>query len=102
MPATAARGQSPVSPRNPTGKLYAKQQAEAAKRKEILANPEKLAKASWHEGFDTGHRVGYEKGQDDAVSVLLSMSEDELLATRAEFLAEFGPAEDVEPGTEAV
>jgi hypothetical protein len=90
MPATAARGQAPVSPRDPTGLIYTRQLAEAARRKAIQADPEKYRKIAWREGFDAGHREGHAGGMDDAVTALLSMSETELLARRTEYQAEFG------------
>jgi hypothetical protein len=84
---------SRVSPRNITGRTYADQHADAQARKAAEAQVLEIPRIK-HDAFTKGHAAGYKAGlldgQDVAVEALLSLSEEELLAKRAEYIAEFG------------
>jgi hypothetical protein len=77
------RGTGPLRPGDLTQKLAREAQAKAA-AKQIDVNDVRSA------AFAKGYESGVTAGLDAAARALLSLPEDELLARRREFLAEFG------------
>jgi flagellar biosynthesis/type III secretory pathway protein FliH len=98
MPTTTSslagdRNRRSRNPRDLTGREYQRLHAQEAAKREAAAenvNIHAVKRDAFTSGHAAGYEAGVEAGLDAATEALLSLSEKDLLAKRAAYIAEFG------------